>query len=167
MLTSVQQAALLKISQASVETERSVGCPAEMSAAQAIFESDWLDVCPGNNCFGIKADAHGSGVQYCLTHEYLNGEWEEMPQAFETYSSLADCFTDHARLIQSGVYAPAWDRYQKDHDLHAYIVGVAIHYATNPSYAAMISTTTLSVTVQQAIQAARQTWNPPVEMSAA
>jgi flagellum-specific peptidoglycan hydrolase FlgJ len=155
-LSPEQQDALKEIAQAAVLSEKETGCPAEMSAAQCIFESDWLTRAPGNNCFGIKSDAHGSGTQYILTHEYLNGQWEEMPLAFETYATLADCFSDHARLIQSGVYAPAWGRYQQNHDLNAYILAVSAHYATDPDYAQKITQEANSSTVQMAVQAARQ-----------
>jgi len=47
-------------------------------------------------------------------------------------------FAAHAQLLQHGVYAPAWQRYQGDHDLDAYIRGIAEHYATDPGYAPKI-----------------------------
>lgn len=155
-MTPQQQDALVKIAQAAVESERSTGCPAEFSAAQCIFESAWLARAPGNNCFGIKSDAHGSGTQYILTHEFLNGQWKTMSLAFESYASLSDCFADHARLIQSGVYAAVWQQYQSDHNLDRYIAGVALHYATDPTYAMKISGEAHSSAVQAAIQSARQ-----------
>lgn len=156
MLTPEQQDAVTKIAQAAVVSERATGCPAELTAAQCIFESAYLSRCPGNNCFGIKADAHGSGVQYALTREFIEGTWRVMRLAFETYVSLADCFSDHARLIQGGVYAAAWQTYQKDHDLDKYIAGVSAHYATDPAYAAKMKAEANSSTIQVAVQAARQ-----------
>jgi flagellar protein FlgJ len=140
---------------AAIASEQATGIPATLTLAQAIFESAWGSRAPNNNCFGIKADAHGSGVQYVLTHEYLNGQWEEMPLAFEKYDNLADCFSDHARLIQQGVYASAWGQYQQDHDLDAFIKGVAAHYATDPNYYTEIDAEAHSGTVQNALQSVR------------
>jgi flagellum-specific peptidoglycan hydrolase FlgJ len=155
MTPQQQQANLLLIAEASVASERATGCPAELSAAQCIFESGWLAKCPGNNCFGIKVDARGSGVQYVLTSEFINGEWEHMPLAFETYNSLADCFSDHARLIEQGVYAAAWAAYQQTRDLDAYIAGVAAHYATDPTYRVKITAEAHSIAVEAAVRNAR------------
>jgi flagellum-specific peptidoglycan hydrolase FlgJ len=136
-VTPEQSAALRRIAEAAVAAERETEVPAEISAAQCILESAWLRIAPGNNCFGIKARA-AEPCQYCLTKEYLNGEWKSQKLAFATYPTLAACFAAHARLIQSGVYAPAWGRYQEDRDLGAYIRGISDHYATDPGYAGKI-----------------------------
>jgi flagellum-specific peptidoglycan hydrolase FlgJ len=50
-----QLAALHRIAEAAVAAERETGCPAEISAARGVVESDWLRAAPGNNCFGIIA----------------------------------------------------------------------------------------------------------------
>jgi flagellum-specific peptidoglycan hydrolase FlgJ len=155
MLTPAQQAALSQIAAAAVSCEAATGCPAELTTAQCIFESAWLTRAPGNNCFGIKVDGHGAGQQYVLTHEFLDGSWQEMPLAFEKYATVADCFADHARLIQCGVYEPAWQQYQQDHDLDAYIAGVAAHYATAPGYRQSITAEAHAASVTAALQAAR------------
>src|SRR5579864_5720880 len=89
MLTEQQDLALARIAAAAVASERETGLPAEISAAQCIFESAWLARCPGNNCFGIMPDHHGAGTQYFLSHEYLNGSWIEKQEAFEKYDALA------------------------------------------------------------------------------
>ena len=136
-MTPAQSEALGRIAEAAVAAERGTGVPAEISAAQCILESAWLQVAPGNNCFGIKARADDH-CQYCLTKEYLNGEWTSQQLAFATYPSLAACFAAHAHLLKCGVYAPAWQRYQGNHDLDTYIRGLAEHYATDPGYAAKI-----------------------------
>lgn len=155
-----------KIGEAAVASEIATGVPAQLSAAQCMFESAHLAIAPGNNCFGIKVDHRGSGVQYMLTHEYLNGKWQEMPLAFETYSSLAECFRDHARLLQSGVYAPAWHEYQSSpktqQDLDRYIAGVAAHYATDPLYRDKIIAQAHSATVRNAIIAGYAITDRPV-----
>lgn len=156
MLTNAQRLANdLLIAVAAVKSQEATGCPAALSAAQCDFESGHLERCPGNNCFGIKVDSHGSGVQYILTHEYIDGSYEQMPLAFEKYDSLADCFADHARLIQSGVYAPAWQAYDASpkgsEDLDRYIAGVAHFYATDPKYCVEITAQAHSDSVRNAI----------------
>ena len=112
MLTPAQLTALDTSAAAAVAAERATGCPAELSTAQCIIESSWLTVCPGNNCFGIKAT--DTNCTYCLTKEYLNGEWSSPTLAFEAYPALSDCFAAHARLLQGGVYWAAWNVYQRD-----------------------------------------------------
>lgn len=154
-MTPEQQDAVRKIAKAAIACERATGCPAELSAAQCIFESGYLTRAPGNNCFGIKADQHGSGTQYVLTHEYLDGRWIMMPQSFETYKTLEDCFADHARLLQHGMYSGPWLRYQLDSNLDTYIAGIAAHYATDPNYRASISAMAHSSAVQIAVQQLR------------
>ena len=52
-MTPEQFAALRKIAEAAVAAERETGCPAEISTAQCIVESAWLQVAPGNNAFGL------------------------------------------------------------------------------------------------------------------
>ncbi len=135
-MTPGQSAALRRIAEAAVAAEKGTGVPAKISAAQCIPESAWLQVAPGFNCVGIKAkpDDH---CQYCLTKEYLNGEWVNQKLAFATYPTLAACFAAHARLLQCGP-ASAWERYQANHDLDAFIRGIAGHYATDPGYAGKI-----------------------------
>lgn len=133
-MTPEQYSALRRIAEAAVAAERETGCPAEISAAQCIVESAWLEVAPGENCFGIKSRPDGD-CQYCLTKEYINGEWKNQKIAFAVYPDLAACFAAHARLLQCGGYAPAWRRYQANHDLDAYIRAIAEHCATDPGYA--------------------------------
>jgi flagellum-specific peptidoglycan hydrolase FlgJ len=154
-LTPQQKANVWTIAEAAVACQIATGLPACISTAQAIYESDYLARSPQNNCFGIKTDGHGSGSQAILTHEFLDGTWHEMLQAFETYATLADCFADHARLIQSGVYAPVWEAYeasgQTSADLDQYIRGIAQFYATDPAYAQEITAEAHSATVQNAL----------------
>ncbi len=154
-MTPEQFAALHRIAQAAVAAERETGCPAEISAAQCIVESAWLKVAPGNNCFGIKAGA-ADDCQYCLTKEYVNGDWQKQKLAFAVYPDLAACFAAHGRLLQRGPYASAWRKYQANHDLDAYLRRVAEHYATDPGYAAKIATIGHGPHVYAAIIEARQ-----------
>ena len=162
MLTETQLSALQTMAAAAVAAERATGCTAELSTAQCIVESSWLTVCPGNNCFGIKAT--DTNCTYCLTKEYLNGEWSSPTLAFEAYPALSDCFAAHARLLQGGVYAAAWAAYQETrvddtdtglHALDSYITAISKHYATDPDYASKIITLAHGPHVTAAIAAAR------------
>jgi flagellum-specific peptidoglycan hydrolase FlgJ len=153
VLTQEQQQALTQIASAAVNAERATGIPAELSAAQCILESAWLTRAPGNNCFGIKATDHNGA--YAITKEYLNGQWVTQRLAFKLYPSLADCFLDHAQLIQEGPYLPVWQQYGQDHDIDGLIAGIARHYATDPGYAAEVTTLAHGPNVETAIVAAR------------
>lgn len=146
-----QLLAVNQIAKAAVACERTTGIPAELTTAQCIYESAFLTISPSNNCFGIKVDGHGNGVHYSLTHEYLNGQWKEMPLAFESYATLADCFADHARLIQSGRYLPAWQQFQKDHDFRKWVLAIGPIYGTDPMYAQKMLDEANSDTVTHAL----------------
>jgi flagellum-specific peptidoglycan hydrolase FlgJ len=158
MLTPQQQTALVQIAYASVASEKATGLPAELSSAQCIFESAWLARCPGNNCFGIQPDNHGAGVQYSISKEFLDGSWVTKQEAFERYDSLADCFTDHARLITQGEpYAAAWGRYlgSDPKDLDTLIRGICPVYATDPAYTTKILMEAHSETLAKSLAGAR------------
>ena len=155
MLTTEQLSALEQIATAAVAAERETGTPAELSAAQAIFESSWGTRAPGNNMFGIKNTDRYPGCQYCITREFLNGTWQQMPLAFEVYPTLAACFSDHARLIQGGPYKVAWKRYQADHSLDGLIAGIGPIYASDPLYSVQIKVLAHGPHVAAAIVAAR------------
>jgi len=108
-------------------------------------------IASGNSCFGIEAtDDHW---QYCLTKEYLNGEWTSHRLALAAYPTLNACFAAHARLACT---RPAWQYYQRDHDLDALIRGVTEHHATNPNYATRILRLARGPHVAAAIVEARQ-----------
>lgn len=152
MLTDAQKDAVHKICQAAWDSCKPDVDLAAFTASQCVLESSYLSRAPNFNCFGIKADGHGSGTQYVLTHEFLNGQWQEMSLAFETYPSLAACFADHARLIRQGVYLPAWQQYRVDHNIDNYIRGVSAHYATDPRYSDQMIAETHSLTIQIVLQ---------------
>jgi len=172
-----------QIAPAAVACERdATGCPAELTAAQAILESGWLSNAPANNCFGIKAHASVPGRQLLTTTEWFtdqeaatfvaHGDQREAvlatpPQArgprkkykvkdwFAAYATLAECFSDHTRVLQGAVYAPAWTRYRADRNLEAFIRGIAAHYATAPDYADSILQLARNTVIAAAIAAAR------------
>ena len=117
---------------------------------------------PGNNCFGIKSNAHGSGVQYKLTKEFVDGTWQTMKLAFNTYLTLTDCFTDHANLIVEGKpYQKCWQAYLGNKDLDSLITCVGARYGTDPGYASKILVEAHSVSLQEALAEARALLPPP------
>ncbi len=157
MLTPQQQAAVPLMAAAAIASEQATKLDAAFQMAQCIFESNWLARSPGCNCFGIKLDHHGAGVQYFISHEFLDGTWKQMPEAFEKYDALADCFADHARLITGGLpYATAWAQFLSDGDVDGLVRRVCPVYGTDPNYTAKILSEMRSPTVVNAIAAARQ-----------
>jgi flagellum-specific peptidoglycan hydrolase FlgJ len=91
---------------------RATGIPASITLAQGALESGWLTELPpgSNNPFGIKAEHLADPDTYveAMTTEYSAGVLEHVEQPFEKYATLADAFTDHARLLsQAPRYAPA------------------------------------------------------------
>jgi flagellum-specific peptidoglycan hydrolase FlgJ len=151
---SPQQTTFLQLAaQAAVLAEIATGCPSALSVAQAVLESGWGKACPGNNVFGIKAT--DPNATYQITREFLNGQWQTMKLAFESYPTLADCFTAHAKLIQGGRYSTAWHQYEQDHNLDGLILGIAGIYATDPGYASNILSLAHSAAVTAAIAQAR------------
>lgn len=159
-LTETQLDTLTEIARASVVAERVTGCPAELSTAQCILESDWLRRSPCFNCFGIK---HTSGPDnYQLTQEYVDGSWRSQRLDFQAYDSLPDCFIAHARLLTEGKpYAEAWAHYREDpqHCLDTLIGAVCRRYATDPQYTEKVLALSRGPHVVAAIAAARLNLN--------
>lgn len=160
MLTPAQLSALQTMATAAVAAMRATGCPARLSTAQCIVESDWLTRYPDHNVFGIKAT--DSNASYCFTQEFEDGTWRNPECGFQNYPDMAACFAAHARLLQGGVYAAAWKRYQLNRTnprflaaLDTYITDISAHYATDPDYASKIITLAHGPHVAAAIAAAR------------
>lgn len=143
MLTKEERMRNLKtIVQAAIQAEKITGCPAEVSVAQCILESSWLEVAPNNNCFGIKNTDRFPGVQYQVTREYLDGSWKSKILAFEVYPTLKDCFVDHGFLITGGFktsdkncYYPAFEELARTGNIIKYVDNISHFYATDPHYA--------------------------------
>jgi hypothetical protein len=108
------------------------GCPASVCLAQWALESAWGASMSGtNNPFGIKARA-GEPFTAKMTWEVINGQRENMPQNFRNYSSIAEAFDEHGKLLATGsAYTAA--RAVKN-DANAYANALTGHYATDPAY---------------------------------
>jgi flagellum-specific peptidoglycan hydrolase FlgJ len=183
-LTPEQTGALATIADAAVRSEQQTGLPAELTAAQCIFESAWLTKAPGNNCFGLKAYNGAYGTQLLATTEWFTQEQAAAFMAqgagrtaklrpnvapspsgrrlydcldvFATFADLGECFTYHANLIVNGArYAAAWAQYQTDGNLNALCLNVGKVYATDPTYGQKISDEAHSAALTYALNAAR------------
>lgn len=183
MLTPRERAALTEIAAAAVESERSSGVPAELTAAQCILESGWLAHSPLNNCFGIKEYPGCFGTQLLPTEEWFtetqanqflalgNGRAAKLHEPLETngdkrlydvldlfatFPSLSACFAYHDLLLTSlPVYSPAWAAWKIFHDLPRLIDDIGPIYATSPDYASTIKSLAFSPALAEALRLAR------------
>ena len=179
-MTPEQQEANLKlIAEAAVKSDKLTGCPAELTAAQCILESGWLDYCPGQNCFGIKSFKGEYGRQLLDTWEVftpsqlqqflsqgdsrsavaLGGNRYRVKDWFATFATLADCFTRRALMWNEGPYAPAAKVYESNESpdrLETYVKAIAPIYATDPHYAEKVLTLIHQPNVFRALELARK-----------
>src|SRR5947209_381085 len=87
----------------------------------------------------IRRTAMQSMAAAFISREYVDGTWRLMPEAFERYATLADCFSDHARLITQGApYAGAWGQFKIDQDVDRLVRTVCPIYGSDPDYTAKI-----------------------------
>ena len=105
------------------DDELRTGVPAEVTAAQMIYESGWMEsdlTQDYNNCFGIKASSegynwegstwYGNVAEMTTQEEYEVGELTTVVGGFRVYDSVWDSVCDHsAYLLNSGLY-PGIDR---------------------------------------------------------
>src|SRR5260370_16035511 len=134
-LTATQRKANLQcMAVAGVRAEAASGRPAELSTAQCILESGWLEFAPGNNPFGIKAYPAVPGRQLLDTTEWFTAaELDQflaladsrtasvalksgVPQMsgqrtlykvkdwFAKFTSLSDAFGRHAEVLLTGTF---------------------------------------------------------------
>jgi flagellum-specific peptidoglycan hydrolase FlgJ len=126
-------AIMLPAAQAAQATTR---IPAAFSVAEAALESGWGAHCPGNNLYGVKADAswHGPVVSEC-TREVIHGADTHITANFRAYPSWQASFEDHGRFLDPTVnprYAPAYLTSTPQDFARAV---AAAGYATDPNYA--------------------------------
>jgi flagellum-specific peptidoglycan hydrolase FlgJ len=93
-----------------------------------------------NNYFGIKA-RDGEPFVMMPTTEFVKGKAVKVQQPFRKYESMAECFSDHARLIcnrmSNGkkIYAKALST---PNDPIAFANALTGIYATDPQYGAKL-----------------------------
>ncbi|TDN69505.1 glucosaminidase domain-containing protein [Paraburkholderia sp. BL10I2N1] len=123
--------------EAAQEAQAKWGIPASVSLAQWAFESGYGKHMPAdsNNPFGIKANsqdiANGNFVNAMAT-EVVHGQRIHIPQPFRKFSSIADAFDYHGRLLATGrAYTHARSMLPNP---YGFANGLTGHYATEPNY---------------------------------
>jgi flagellar protein FlgJ len=173
-LSGTQLSFLLRVTPPALESEREYGIPACITIAQAILESSTPQFGWGssslfrlaNNPFGIKYSHRStvstpstpstgpqaeqgeedSGFVEASTWEVINGVKEQAPAQFQRFSSLAEAFRAHARLLRSPRYRRA---YEVRHEWKQFAEKLGpkrsehdpdhCGYSTNPSYSAILT----------------------------
>ncbi len=173
-LRGSQLSFLLRVTPPALESEREYGIPACITIAQAILESSTPQFGWGssslfrlaNNPFGIKYSHRStvstpstpstgpqaeeveedSGFVEASTWEVIGGVKEQVPAQFQRFSSLAEAFRAHARLLRSPRYRRA---YEVRHDWNQFAEKLGpkrsehdpdhCGYSTNPSYSAILT----------------------------
>ena len=71
--------------------------------AQAAVETGWGEKAPGNNFFGIKANASWQGKvqEFLTTEEDAYGNRTQQVLKFRAYDSIKESFMDYGKLISS------------------------------------------------------------------
>ena len=126
--------------------------------AQAALETGWGRRLAGGkdasslNLFGIKAGGNWKGGRVnARTHEFVGGKRVDEQAQFRAYGSVADSFTDYARLIGKPRYAAARGA---GHDVQRFASALQqAGYATDPSYAAKITAIANGTTLNRALSA--------------
>lgn len=116
-----------------------LGPYASVSLAQWAVESNWGRAMSGkNNPFGIKA----TGAQIAAgqatvrwTQEFFGGAYHKVEQYFADYPDMTGAFDAHAHLLAT---SPIYVEAQRATNVHDYVVAMAKHYATAPTYAGII-----------------------------
>lgn len=116
-------------------SQAATGVPAGFTIAQAAVESGWLKVTPpGNNLFGIKADASWTGPTVEeATHEYFGGVKRAETDPFRAYPDYTSSLIDHAKFLCGN---PRYNNCLSTTNSVAFAKAVAAAgYATAPNYA--------------------------------
>jgi len=137
-----------------------LGVSPKALVAQAALETGWGRRLAGGkdasslNLFGIKASGNWKGERVnARTHEFVGGKRVDEQAQFRAYGSVAESFTDYARLIGKPRYAAARGAGQ---DVQRFASALQqAGYATDPSYAAKITAIANGDTLNRALTAMR------------
>lgn len=126
------------IAQAARAVAKTTGVPASVSIAQAALESGWGGHCPGNNLFGIKADAAWHGpVTEQTTAEVIRGRRIAVIAKFRAYPDWQASIEDHAGFIKSN---PRYAACFACETAEGFATGLQqAGYATDPHYAGLLT----------------------------
>jgi flagellar protein FlgJ len=135
-----------------------LGVSPKALVAQAALETGWGRRLVGGkdvsslNLFGIKASGNWKGGRVnARTHEFVGGKRVDEQAQFRAYGSVAESFTDYARLIGKPRYAAARGAGQ---DVRRFASALQqAGYATDPSYAAKITAIANGATLNRALSA--------------
>jgi len=129
-----------RVSADAIQSQRETGVPASVTIAQAILESGWGKsglATRANNFFGIKGEGPAGHVTM-RTREVSGGREVYVNADFRRYSTSAESFIDHGRLLRDNPrYAEAFK-----HTGNAERFAAEIHkagYATDPSYTKLLT----------------------------
>jgi flagellum-specific peptidoglycan hydrolase FlgJ len=176
-----RQKRLNEIACIAVRIEAECGVPALSTVAQWAVESRWGAEPCGLNHFGIKrAKRHEKFILKTTREWYTEKQiaaWDKrhpsrparktgktdgprfevsLDDEFADYGSLEESARDYAWLVSRGTpYAEAWERYQKDRDVRAFVAGIAGSYSSSSKYSFLVNTIAGQGNVRAAIAAAR------------
>src|SRR5690606_28097698 len=137
-------------------TAEELGVSPRALVAQAALETGWgrrlVGGADSHNLFGIKATGGWKGEKVASgTHEYYGGKRVDIRDDFRAYDSVQKSFDDYARLMRSKRYSGALAA-GDDPARFARALQQA-GYATDPSYAAKITSIANGPTLQRALDA--------------
>lgn len=120
-------------------TARKLGISPEAIIAQAALETGWGKAAIGNNIFGIKAAGWNGKTQSVLTWEHINGQNVQIMDEFRDYDSIADSFADHFSFLEKNSRYKKAGVFEAKGDVAYFEALQRAGYATDPAYAAKLS----------------------------
>lgn len=120
-------------------TARKLGISPEAIIAQAALETGWGKSAIGNNIFGIKAAGWNGKTQQVLTWEHINGQNVQIFDDFRDYDTIADSFADHFSFLEKNSRYKAAGVFAGKGDEEYFTALQRAGYATDPAYAAKLS----------------------------
>lgn len=109
--------------------------PWQCVVGQGAIESSWGNSRIGEyNIFGRKAVAGDKSIEVETQEDDGTGNWYTITAAFKDYDSLDEAIQDWCELMEWGPYQEYAEQYHQDHDLEAFVSGIASVYATDIAY---------------------------------
>jgi hypothetical protein len=127
----------IRVIDAAILSHATWGIPVSVVLAQWSVESNWGTQMPAgsNNPFGIKA-AGGQASVHATTQEEANGKKSTIVAPFRKFTSLAEAFNEHGRLLATNYHYVQAMSFKDDPDKFAdALTGV---YATGSNYGSVL-----------------------------